>query len=116
MKKISAILLIILLVAFLFSCETSDPDTSAEIPDGTVAMTGVVTDVGEKIAIIVTDEVYENEPIHVVINDNTSYVFSDGTNATKQSIKAGDRITIAYSGQMMLSYPGQIVAIKIIIK
>ncbi len=115
MKKLSTLMLIILSAFLLISCEYNNTDDDS-IPDGGAKMAGVVTDVGDRIAILVTDEIYNNEPMHVLVNDKTAFFDSDGNKSTKDSVKVGDKIVVTYSGQVMMSYPGQISAIKIEIK
>lgn len=42
--------------------------------------------------------------------EQTVYTSSDGSPATLGDLKEGDRVKITYSGQVMMSYPPQIVA------
>ncbi len=48
--------------------------------------------------------------------DQTSYCNRDGTSATRDDIKAGQTVLIVYSGQVMMSYPPQIVAWSITVQ
>lgn len=42
--------------------------------------------------------------------EQTKYKLSDGSEAARSDIKAGQTVSISYSGQTMMSYPPQIVA------
>ena len=48
-----------------------------------------------------------------LINDKTAFCDSNGNAISADSVKAGDTIEITYGGQVMMSYPPQIVASKI---
>ena len=115
MKKINILLLIMLSAFLLISCEHNNTDDET-IPVGGTKMSGVVTDVGDRIAILVSEGAYKDQPIHVLINSNTSFLNKNGNKTTKDSINIGDKIDVTFSGQVMMSYPGQISAIKIEIK
>ena len=115
MRKFNVLLLIILSSFLLISCDVNNTDDES-IPSGGAKMAGVVTDIGDRIAILVTDEVYKDQPMHILINDKTTFFDSNGHKTTKESIKVGDSIVVTYSGQVMMSYPGQISAIKIEVK
>ena len=115
MRKFNVLLLIILSSFLLISCDVNNTDDQS-IPSGGAKMAGVVTDIGDRIAILVTDEVYKDQPMHILINDKTTFFDSNENKTTKESIKVGDSIVVTYSGQVMMSYPGQISAIKIEIK
>lgn len=115
MKKISALLLIILSAFLLFSCENEKND-EGEIPEGAITMTGVVTDVGDRIAILVSEGAYKEQPMHILTSDTTKFFDNDGNKTAKNSVKVGDTIAVTYNGQVMMSYPGQISALAITIK
>lgn len=110
MKKLATLLTIILSAFLLVSCDFFDKD---ETPEGKAEMTGVVTSVSSGISISVNDEAYTNEPFHVIINDNTVFYNADGSTSSFSSVHLGDTVKITYNGQMMLSYPAQIVAIRV---
>lgn len=48
--------------------------------------------------------------------ENTQFSYYDGSAATIDDISAGDTVEISYNGQVMMSYPPQIVALRIVIQ
>lgn len=49
----------------------------------------------------------------VLTNSDTAYCSADGKTVSRDKIKVGDTVEITYGGQVMMSYPPQIVASKI---
>ncbi len=93
---------------FTTGCQRTDGDER-------VKMTARVTAVGEKIEVEVLESEYAFGPYWVITDENT--VFERGGRKIKRSdISAGDTVEIYYSGQVMLSYPPQIVAHRITVK
>ncbi|MBQ2793748.1 MAG: DUF3221 domain-containing protein [Clostridia bacterium] len=83
--------------------------------ENVVKMLSTVTAVGEKIEVEVIESEYAFGPYWVITDENT--VFERGGRKIKRSdISAGDTVEIYYSGQVMLSYPPQIVAHRITVK
>ncbi len=114
MKKFSLVLTIMLSAFLLLSCDKSGAEPV--IPEGKATMNGIVNDIGDNIIITVTDDLYKDQTMIVLVNGDTPYYFADGKKADKSSVKIGDAIEVSFSGQVMLSLPGQISAIKIVIK
>ncbi|MBQ8528264.1 MAG: DUF3221 domain-containing protein [Clostridia bacterium] len=81
-----------------------------------VKMTAVVEGVGQKLEVTVTDSEYTFGIHWVITPDSTVYLDASGEPISRSDIKVGDTVEIWYSGQVMLSYPPQIVAHKIIAK
>ena len=81
-----------------------------------VKMTAVVEGVGQKLEVTVTDSEYTFGIHWVITPDSTVYLDASGEPISRGDIKVGDTVEIWYSGQVMLSYPPQIVAHKIIVK
>ena len=81
-----------------------------------VKMTAVVEGVGQKLEVTVTDSEYTFGIHWVITPDSTVYLDASGDPISRGDIKVGDTVEIWYSGQVMLSYPPQIVAHKIIVK
>lgn len=111
-KSISAIAIILLTCIMLVctSCEEVEPVDGAK-------MTAVIKSVSEKIEVDVIEGDYEVSGIFWVnIGSDTVIVNQNGIRVTKSSLKVGDVIEITYSGQVMLSYPPQIVALQIQVK
>ena len=87
-----------------------------EDENGRVKMTAVVEGVGQKLEVTVTDSEYTFGIHWVITPDSTVYLDASGEPISRGDIKVGDIVEIWYSGQVMLSYPPQIVAHKIIVK
>lgn len=114
MNKIKVILSVAILCALLMSCTMFD----TEVNDmNNAKMTAKIIAIGEKIEVEVIEGEYDASGIYMVItNINTQYLDSDGSKTLKSNINVGDIVEIIYGGQVMMSYPPQIVAKKIIIK
>ena len=54
-------------------------------------------------------------PYRALTNEKTKYYGKDGESVSRDNIKTGDVIEILYNGQVMRSYPPQIVAISVIV-
>ncbi len=52
----------------------------------------------------------------VNVGSQTEYIGSDSVPINREDIKVGDTIEVVFSGQVMMSYPPQISAQKIIVK
>ena len=78
-------------------------------------MLAMVKNIDEKIEV----EVIESDCLFgiywVIVGEQTQF-FENGNNIDRSKLKAGDKIEIKFSGQVMMSYPPQIVAHKITIK
>ncbi len=49
----------------------------------------------------------------LIVNDTTTISDKKGNKIKKTDLTVGDKIKVSYSGQVMLSYPPQVVAYKI---
>ena len=62
-------------------------------------------------------EVYSSEiaegPYSIIVDESTKITDSLGKKISLSDIAVGDKIEITYGGQVMLSYPPQVYAIKI---
>ena len=106
MKKIIKLALLSLLSLSLCSC------TPANAADG-VRMLARIEELGEKIEVSVLESDYTSGPHLVILSDETQIYSKTGEKVTRGALSVGDTIEITYSGQVMLSYPPQIVAHKI---
>ncbi len=114
MKNFAKIILVIisaLCLGVLPSCAEGPTDDG--VPEGGFTLKGQVTAVGEKIEVEVYDSDYAFGPYWVLTPAATAYENADGTAATRAAIRVGDRVEIEYGGQVMQSYPPQIVAKRI---
>ena len=87
-------------------------NTSPDAPGSDFKMTAKVTELGEKIAVEVIESEY-TFGIHWVITTASKYYDAEGNEISRSDIKVGDTVEILYSGQVMMSYPPQIVAARI---
>lgn len=141
MKKLLSIMIITMITLSLFSCyadsgkrsenaegevkENSDQKTdktasnalsSASASDG-VKMTAAVVGLSDKIEVEVIEGEYGASGIYwVITSSETDFIGQDGGSVMKSCLKVGDIVEIIYNGQVMMSYPPQIVAKKITIK
>ena len=128
MKKNLLTLLLFILTFSLTSCMLienlfgkSDDEDSDDTIDGTkpgsdFKMTAIITELGEKIAIDVIESEYTSGIHWVIIADATEFYAKDGSAITRSDLKVGDTVEILYSGQVMMSYPPQIVAARFTVK
>ena len=108
MKKLS-IATLILILSMLFACgESSDYDMNEQFK-----MKAEVTAVGEKIEVDVIEAEYASGLYWVITSDKTAFADKDGEKIEKDDIAVGDTVIITYNGQVMMSYPPQVVALKI---
>ncbi len=107
MKKAAVIALSLIILCFsLAGCAKSTP---------LYTLTGTVNDIGDHIDFTVIENSYASGIFWAITDSQTVYVFDDGEAAERTDITAGVEITVEYSGQIMMSYPGQIYAKKVII-
>lgn len=111
-KKLFSLLLACLTLAPLLSCtggETPEGDT----PSDAFSMKATITNIGERVEVDVTEAEYAEGPYWVITSDATVYLSKNGERISRSDLKVGDSIEIFYSGQVMMSYPPQIVATRI---
>ena len=114
MKKYIAIALILLNVILLFSCSVSGGTENLE---NGAKMTAIIKNIDEKIEIEVISGDYGVSGIYWVnVGSETVYLGKNGNRIFKSTLKVGDTVEITYGGQVMMSYPPQIVAKIIQIK
>ena len=116
MKKATLFFLFALLL-LLVACDTSAEDgvPVMGVPDTAprFTMEATVCELGEKLTVNVTKSEY-TEGVHLVIPaENVTLTRVDGSPLSLSEIAVGDRLSIVYNGQVMLSYPPQIVALSI---
>ena len=127
-KTLLTVLLFILTLSFA-SCisvsdifdKSDDDDGNDDNVDGTMPgsdfkMTAVITELADKIAIDVIESEYTSGIHWVIVADATEFYAKDGSKITRGDLKVGDTVEILYSGQVMMSYPPQIVAARFTVK
>ena len=114
MKNIIKIAIMILTLSLLCSCSTaSGGDGGINADTDPFVLKATVSAVGERLEVEVIESDYAFGPYWVIISDATEFVGKGGESIKKSDIKSGDTVEITYSGQVMMSYPPQIVAHKI---
>ena len=114
MKKIIKTLILLLTLGLLNSCgsagveENTDENSSVKFE-----MKANVTNVSDRLEVDVYEAEYAEGIYFLVVDNNTIFLDSDGKKISLSDVKIGDKISIEYSGQVMMSYPPQVYAIKI---
>lgn len=116
MKRILISIMLILSIALLASCMGGAPDetpSGEDEPQGEtlVKMTATVLNVTDRLEVDVIEGEYGASGIFWVnVSGETALTDQDGAKLTLADIKEGSTVEIKYGGQVMMSYPPQIVA------
>lgn len=112
MRKISIFLCFLLLLPVFLGCEPND-DTQGKKEEDAFYFYGTVLSTEHPLAVDVTESDYAFGIYHVITDDATQYLDEKGRTLTREDIRVGDTVKVVYGGQVMLSYPPQVVAKKI---
>lgn len=110
MKRFMSLLMLILTAGLLSACS---PQQQPAGPVDDATMIAKITAIGEKIEVDVIESQYSTGPFFIITGDTTQYFNSDGESITRVDLSVGDTVEIKYNGQVMLSYPPQVAALKI---
>lgn len=114
MKKIWLCAALLLLACLLVSCGgDADESEDALTENASVAMTATVVRVMDdgKLEVDVIEGDYGVDGIYwVIVSEKTKINGEDGAPVALSELKEGDLVEILYGGQVMMSYPPQIVA------
>ena len=110
------ILVALLTLTILTSCMADNSGGYGENNEPTFVAKATVLELGDKILVDVYEAEYASGSYLVIIPEGISIVGKSGENLTRGDIKVGNRLEITYNGQVMLSYPAQIVAHRVVIK
>ena len=120
MKNIIKFAIAILTLSLLISCTSStggENSGGSGKGDGTsFVLKAIVQSINEKIEVEVIESDYAFGPYWVITSEQTDFEGRDGMKISRDEINVGDTVEITYSGQVMMSYPPQIVAHKIVVK
>ena len=119
MKKGLLLLFVILLFCSLSSCNLPTEGGSgndSETPTDPATISGTVTAVNSRIEMLADETEIASGPYSVIITDTTDFYFANGDKAAIDNVNIGQKVEITFNGQVMLSYPAQIVAHKVVIK
>ena len=90
----------------LYSCNDGGGEPKFE-------MKATVTALEEKLEVNVTEAEYAEGIFWVIISESTEITNSKGEKISREEISVGDELKITYNGQVMMSYPPQVAALKI---
>lgn len=112
-KKILA-LAIATLMLFAVGCTPTESGSRSHAGEDFVLKAKVKSvDSPDRIEVEVIESDYAFGIYWVLTGENTVFLDEGGNSITRSDIKAGDTVKITYGGQVMMSYPPQIVAHKI---
>ncbi len=112
LRALLSVLTLALLLAGICACRAEE-EPDYEFPEEGFVMTARITAIGERIEVEVVKSEYISGPVWVITNEETPILDEDGKKTDISALGAGDLIKIAYSGQVMMSYPAQIVGLAI---
>ena len=119
MKKSFLLLGFLALALLLSSCQLNatakGEENEGALPTNadtapSFVLEGVVTALGERLLVEVTRSEYTSGPHLVILTDETEIKDASGKALSREDIGIGDTLSVVYNGQVMLSYPPQIVA------
>ncbi len=108
MKKFLITALGFALLPMLFACRGGKEKTEAE--KGEFKLLAIVKNVGEKLEVEVVESDYAFGEYWVITPSDIKYTDKNGEEISRADLNSGDKIEITYGGQVMMSYPPQIVA------
>ena len=106
--KITAIVLSLLLGTVLTSC-----GENGGVGEGKYTMRARITELGGEILVDVIEAPHGNTGPFFVIASGADVFGIEGEKITRNELAVGDVVDISYGGQVMMSYPPQIMARKI---
>ena len=107
MKKLFSLLLLLPLLC-LPACGSKE-----DLGEYEFTMTAEIVKIEDKIEVTVLESPVADGPYLVITNDDTVYKNAKGKEITREKLAVGDTVLIAYTGQVMMSLPPQIVALAI---
>ena len=113
MKKITAFFLLLSLLALAITACGGEENENNDTPPSEFEMTATVLELGEKILVEVTASEYADGTYLVNISDTAALVNAKGEKIEKDNIAVEDTVKIWYTGQVTMSIPPQIIALKI---
>ncbi len=108
MKKLFSLLLLPITLLCLTTCGNRDKDETTEYQ-----MIAEIVKIEDKIEVTVVESPIADGPYLVITGEDTAYQNAKEKSITRDDLAVGDTVLITYSGQVMMSYPPQIVALSI---
>lgn len=81
--------------------------------DGHVMQAKITATHAERIEVEILSDKYNTGEMWVILTDSTVITNKSGERLKLSALSVGDKMEIVYNGQVMLSYPAQIVGKKI---
>jgi hypothetical protein len=78
-------------------------------------MQATVLSIDDKIEVDVTEAEYASGLYWIITGERTEYYDKCGNKLARSDINVGNTIIITYNGQVMMSYPAQVVALNIVV-
>ncbi len=96
----------------------ASPHAPDPLPDGRVHMTARIDahdqhEGNNTLEVTVLQSAYTSGPHHVILHSRADILDKNGTPISPAQLRVGDTVDILYSGQVMMSLPPQIVAVRI---
>ena len=114
MKKRMLYTLLIVAAILLVACHGGEETENGM--NTNFKMTATVQSVGEKIQVDVVQAEYTSGIHWVITSEATEFFGKNGDPIDRADLAPGDTVEILYNGQVMMSYPPQIVAVRITVK
>ena len=108
MKKLILVCGMLLSSPMMFACRPAEPSN--------FTMIAQIQSINEKIEVNILTSEFMSGHCLVITSDQTQFFNSTGNEISKSNLQIGNKIEITYSGQVMMSYPPQIVAYTIKVK
>ena len=113
MKKILAFFLLLSLLALAaVGCDEGEAE-NMDSPPSEFEMTATVMELGERILVEVTASEYAEGQYLVNVSDTALLLDNEGKEMKRSELAVGDTVKIWYTGQVTMSIPPQIIALKI---
>ena len=113
LKKLFGNILVLALVAVCVLSCTAEEEPENEPASGGFVMKARILAIGDRIEVDVIESEYSSGIHWVITSEQTRVMDEDGEKIELSDLATDDVIEIEYSGQIMMSYPPQIVAISI---
>lgn len=108
MKKILKTAAMLLTLSCLASCSQGG---STQAHEPSVKMLARIVKISDRLEVEVIEGEYGASGTYwVITSDNTEFITNDGSHITRDALNIGNTVEITYGGQVMMSYPPQIVA------
>ena len=113
MNSFVKFIILVLSLSLLTSCGASYTDGEDKVE---FIMKAQLLSIGEKLEVEVTEAEYASGIFHIIISSDTEFYSAKGDRIEPSELAVGDILTITYSGQVMMSYPPQTVALRITVE